>query len=496
MTSLLANNNTRDIIKAVIPISIGVASLAYLAVKLRSPSWDGFTRDKTIPTVRLRKGETAHDLEYRENPDGFLDFCEREYGPLFNVHLMNQQLTIVSHPYIKEIFSTKSFNSTDAIDEVTGIRMYSASVVKSNSQLDNMMMHEVLRDVLNPKLALFTERIAEHLDHAFAWTFGEGFETKLIEDAHGFMYYMVASSMAKVFMGTEIAQDPKVTESFIECTKDFGTLLQGGLRKKSLWHSLSVFTKYGSNNSLLNPLQRHVQALTAAATPVVLERRRQESECKANHVPYERPVDILQMLLDSSEKYGFVDLEDICGHILLAVLASVHSTSDACTNLLYYFAAYPQYSETLFQEQREVLDEQVQERERERAKLVARAKEENGEGGPDPSFEGTDLDPKRDRQITTATLKKLVHFDSYLRELFRYRSSRLNLAHKARETVILSNGQYISKGAKVIVNMRSAHRAPELGDDMNEFKPFRYLGQTAKSPLKPSTDMFFFGMGT
>ncbi|KAG0083094.1 hypothetical protein BGZ92_011092, partial [Podila epicladia] len=298
--------------------------------------------------------------------------------------------------------------------------------------------------------------------------------------------------VAKVFMGMEIAQDPKVTESFIFCTRDFGEMLQAGVPDRSFWHIFSVNTKYGYLDGALNPLHKHVNALVTASTPVILERRRREAECKEKGIPYERPLDIMQILLDESDKYGFVDLEDMCGHILLTVLASVHSTVDACTNMLYFFAAYPQYAETLYNEQQDVLDEQAREREMERTKLIAKA---NEQGVAVPEFDGTDLDPKKDREVTASAIRKMVYFDSYLREVFRYRSARLNLAHKARKTVVFSNGQYISKGSKVIINMRSAHYNPEQGEDVNEFKPFKYVGQTAKSPAKAATDMVFFGMG-
>lgn len=303
---------------------------------------------------------------------------------------------------------------------------------------------------------------------------------------------MTTSIVAKVFMGMEIAQDPKVTESFIFCTRDFGQMITTGLHAKSSWNMFSINTKYGFLDGVLNPLHKHVQTLVTASTPVILERRRREAECREKGIPYERPVDILQILLDESDKYGFVDLEDICGHIMLTVLAAVHTTVDACTNMLYFFAAFPQYTEKLYNEQIDILDEQAGEREKERAKLVAKA---NEQGVAAPEFVGTDLDPKKDREVCASTVRKMVHFDSYLREVFRYRSVRLNLTHKARKTVVFSNGQYISKGSKVIINMRSAHYNPELGEDINEFKPFRYVGQTAKSVLKPATDMVIFGIG-
>ncbi|KAG0345911.1 hypothetical protein BG004_002804 [Podila humilis] len=494
MAAMLSNPETRNILKAVVPITAGLASLAYIAFKLTSTSNDGFTSDKSIPTVRLRKGEPVHDIEYRENPEQFLEFCEKHYGPLFNIYLMGQKLTVVGgDPFVREVFMQKTLNAVDALDELTGIRQYFASVVKSNKEKDNMTLSHLLRDALTPKLQLFTERIVDHLDMTLGYTFGAGFDTRTVDDPQGLVYHIIAGTMAKVFMGVEIAQDPKVTESFIFCTRDFGQMLQAGMPDKSFWRVFSTNTRYGYLNNVLNPLHKHVDALVKAASPVVLERQRLEEEARAEGLPYEKPTDILQMLVDDSDKYGFVDLEDMCGHILLLVLASVHTTVDACTHMLYYFAAFPHHNEDLYQEQCELLDAQTQERERERSQLATKALIM---GAQPPSFEGTSLDPKRDRELTSEVVKKMTKFDSYIREMFRYRTTRLNQTHKARKTTVFSNGQYISKGAKVIVNMRSAHYNPSLGEDMHEFKPFRYVNQVGKSPVKPATDMLFFGLGT
>lgn len=135
--------------------------------------------------------------------------------------------------------------------------------------------------------------------------------------------------VATVFMGSEIAQNRTVLDSFIYCTYDFGRAI-GPKSREWTWGKLYSRIKYG----VFNPLKKHVQVLVQAATPVVLERRKLEAEAKEQGLAYKAPVDILQMLLDNFDKYGLVDLEDICGHLLLLVLASVHTSSDASVSVL------------------------------------------------------------------------------------------------------------------------------------------------------------------
>ena len=299
--------------------------------------------------------------------------------------------------------------------------------------------------------------------------------------------------MANVFVGPEISKDRKVIDTFVQCTYDFGKMLEG-TRTKSSWNAFFNRRKYGSK--ILNPMHHHVQVLANAAAPVVLERRRQETEILAKHdagdtdAQYERPLDILQRLLDNFDKYHFVDLEDVCGHILLLVLASVHTTSDTSANLCYYLAAFPECIESLLEEQNEVLDQMTQERENLRQSQL-----DKNEGQSLDGFKGTDLDPAKDREFSAQAMKKMVKMDSFVREIFRYRTERLSLVHIARKRIVLSNGMYISQGAKAIINNHSVHQNMDMqGEDTAEFRPWRFVGKT-KTATKAATDYLPFGMG-
>jgi cytochrome P450 len=286
--------------------------------------------------------------------------------------------------------------------------------------------------------------------------------------------------VANVFVGPEIAQSRKVIDTFISATADFGQMLSKVFHKASFWRTFMDRANY----KVLNPLQIHVRTLVEASTPVILERRRQEAEATEQGIEWKRPVDILQKLLDNFEKYHFVDLEDVCGHLLLLVLASVHTTTDTSTNLLYYMAAFPEYMDKLYEEQQMVLDTIQQEREQRRQELRQKGEPISGE----------DLDPAHDRDLSAAAIKKMVYMDSFVREVFRYRNERLFLIHRARKGVRLSSGIVISKGSYVVINMHSAHQGPDQGEDVTEFRPWRFVGKS-KSATKAGADFLPFGMG-
>ncbi|KAG0046535.1 hypothetical protein BGZ83_008315 [Gryganskiella cystojenkinii] len=208
---------------------------------------------------------------------------------------------------------------------------------------------------------------------------------------------------------------------------------------------------------LLSPIQKHVKVLVKASTPIVLERRRLEQEAKAEGHIHERSDDILQRLLDDFEKYNVLDLEDICGHLILLVLSGVHTTADASTNMLYYLAAFPECIDRLFEEQQEVLDTIQKEREQQRQVLIAKSE-------PIPE----ELNPNEDRALSAAAIKRM--------------------------NVTLSNGMVISKGVTAIINMKSVHQSPDQGEEVEKFRPWRFVGKS-KTATKIGSDFLPFGMG-
>ncbi|KAG0225391.1 cytochrome P450 [Mortierella sp. GBAus27b] len=470
-----------DILKAALPIGIGLASAAYLTIK--AANQHPVLASEPIPTVALRKGDTTHDAEYFSDPDVFLKRCDEECGPVFNVDVMGQRMTVISGPMVREIFINDNFSFNDAIDDVTGIKAFSNSMIKSSRDSDGRTSHEIIRDNLSPNLPLFTPRILKQLQSTIDDKLGYC-EGKLVEDPLTIFQDMIAGAMANVFMGPEIAKNRSVLDTFIQCTYDFAKVLTPN--RKSFWRVFNNRTWY----NYVNPLQKHIQVLVEAATPVILERRQQEKEATERGEQWERPLDILQRLLDNFDKYGFVDIEDICGHLLLLVLASVHTTTDTSTNLCYYMAAFPEYMEPLYQEQLEVLDQISSERQATRQKML-----ESGEVASEQDFQGTDLDPSKDRELSAAAIKRMVKMDSFVRETFRYRTERLSLPHMARGPVTLSNGMVIRKGEKVIANMFSVHHNDNLqGEDASEFRPWRFVGKS-KGATKVASDFLPFGMG-
>jgi hypothetical protein len=77
---------------------------------------------------------------------------------------MNKSLIVVSGPMVREVFMNEDFNAFDSIDELTDMRAFFRSMTKSNHDLDNRTIHELIRDNITPNLPRYTTRIVLQLE--------------------------------------------------------------------------------------------------------------------------------------------------------------------------------------------------------------------------------------------------------------------------------------------------------------------------------------------
>jgi hypothetical protein len=143
--------------------------------------------------VSLRPGDKTHDAEFFKDPDLFLTTCTERYGPVFNLYLYNQFLTIISGPLAREVFMTDDLNFGDALDDTTGMHSFTTSMTKSKRTFDDPAIHEMIRDIVNPNLALFTPRIVGCMSMIADKEFEIG-DRKFIADPQPIFQDMVATA--------------------------------------------------------------------------------------------------------------------------------------------------------------------------------------------------------------------------------------------------------------------------------------------------------------
>ncbi|KAF8934048.1 cytochrome P450 [Dissophora ornata] len=470
-----------NIVTLALSAGIGMMSLAY--VKKTIPRLYGisdFSRDKSIPMVAVRKGDSTHDAEFEENPDRFLEKCERQYGSVFNLMIQYQNLTCVSGQMAREVYAHENLNYIDHLNELTGLRSCLLTVTKSNNEIDCPLAGNIIKHAIVSKMKILTPGVVTNMDNILERDVGTSTKEKVIDNAGDVIQQMVGTAMAGVFLGPKAINNEEVINTFIHSAHDFGVLLTRTSRKL-------IKNAFGQE---FKPLLKHVYAILRAITPILEDRRQEEERAIAQGREWVRPDDVLQYMFDQYEEIGFEDMEDMCGHILLIVLAAVHTTADSGTYLINYLAAFPEHIDTLYEEQLEILEEQVKHRQAARQEKLA-----SGEVSSNESFVGTELDPHDDRLISPWVLKKLIKMDSFIREVLRYQLPRITATHRARADVTLSNGMVITKGTRATVNVHSVHQKEALqGPEPEEFRPWRFVGKN-RGAVKAGTDFVVFGLG-
>ncbi|KAF9109942.1 hypothetical protein BGX27_006963 [Mortierella sp. AM989] len=478
MANYIINSSYIGPLNMAIPVCVTLASLVALAVTVAAPYTIAY--DKSIPVASIRPGESTHDKEYYEGPDAFLKKYQDTYGPVFTVKVSDGTVTVISGSLARELFTHEDISSWNGLSEFTGITEFFNSL-RTTRDKENRIFHELIRDCISPYLKEFMPITFEQQHTAYdrmlaACPRQDG--KIIVEDPISIPLEMMCCAMAHMYFGPDIAKNRKVIDALIAIEHEFRDLLS--TRKSSTWVKLSRHMRF----TVLRQPMTYVRVLVEVAAPAVIERRRLEAEAAEMGIKWNRPNDVLQNILDNYDKYNFASFEDVIGSVLILMIFNFHSVSDFTANMWYYMAAFPEYMDKLYDEQKQVLDEIQVEREKERQELIKI-------GEPI----GEDLDPSHDRYLTAAALKKMVHVDSYVREHFRYRAERLNRFHIPRKDVTLSNGMHFSKGSNLAVNVRSTHVDFDLlGDDADKFRPWRFVGK-AKSASKAELDMLIFNLG-
>ncbi|KAJ0536054.1 putative cytochrome P450 [Helianthus annuus] len=80
-----------------------------------------------------------------------------------------------------------------------------------------------------------------------------------------------------------------------------------------------------------------------------------------------------------------------------------------------------------------------------------------------------------DRLLEESDIKNLVYLDAVIKETLRlYPAGPLSVPHESIEDCTVG-GYNISKGTRLLVNLRKMHRDPNVWSDPNEFQPERFL---------------------
>lgn len=252
---------------------------------------------------------------------------------------------------------------------------------------------------------------------------------------------IISQATNRVFVGTPLNRLPDFQEAIL----DYATAVVGC-------------------STLLDKTPRILQPLVAAfvlrrdkTMPRILsflgpifEDRRQKLRLLGKADWPDKPHDAIQWIVEASDPR--VSIRDMTLRLMFFELASIHTTSNAATHLVYDLAANPQFQEPLREEARRVLAEH---------------------GG-----------------WNAKALAQVKLLDSCLKESGRLNGSDvMTMRRRAMQPYTFKDGTHVPKGTWVAVPACALHRMSSLYDKPNEFDGFRFA-RMREEPGKETSFQF------
>lgn len=157
---------------------------------------------------------------------------------------------------------------------------------------------------------------------------------------------------------------------------------------------------------------------------------------------------------------GYTATQYVTDWLVGLIFASVHTTSENGTVVLYRVMQHPEVIPEILEEVNQVM------------------------AGKDRVMDGEDI-------------KSMAKLDSLCRETMRLKNIYLSLPHRnvGKEPITLSNGSVVKPGHDVIINYWNNHSHNRMTGSLdNSFKPFRFVDQD-KQASKVGNDFLPFGLG-
>ncbi|KAI9268108.1 cytochrome P450 [Phascolomyces articulosus] len=418
----------------------------------------------TVPYINPFNGSSA---EYRKNPRAFVEKWTEKLGPVYRVHLYGRLQTVVSGRYVREIFMNNNFDFNAGIEK--RFDMKSMADIRGHEIPASDTRVSVVQ-YLTPHLKYFTPRAVHYLDVGLEDILGDmQGKKKDLPHLYPLVQRMVSRASASVFVGEKLCNDPNLVTSFQEITGDLGAHIRFSNPWLEPFQSLMKL-KMWAIGKFSTSTRKHRSVMLKALIPEIKSRME-----LAKNPNWERPNDILQDLIENFKAPAGRDFAThITNEIIVLIFASIHTTSENGTIVLYRILNTPGLVEELFKEQQEVLTK----------------------AGLDPNGKSSEV-------FTFDIIKNMVKLDSVCRESMRLRNEFLELAHTnvGKNRVVLSNGTIIQPDGDVLINSWYNQQSnswdamkKDKNEDRTKFTPLRYVNSGYPS-TKVSDDYLVFGEG-
>ncbi|KAL9541263.1 hypothetical protein MBANPS3_009220 [Mucor bainieri] len=403
------------------------------------------------PTVPFSLPLVGHSLYLMVMPNKFIDWCNKNYGELYNINMLGKEVTVASGKCAEE--ALKADQADLSLEE---------GVVKDLLHLDYVFDHHTMAigikanpivakaTVPNNKMPMYIPGIQIGLERGVQTLFNKD-EPTIVNHPSPFFQNFVAYMSVPTLLGEEMATNAEVIKSFAEFTGDVTKNVGIFLMVPKFFHPYLV--------SYLQSANKHYEVMEKYVAPVIVERREKMKQAQEAGVEHGLENNFLQGLMefentDDPNKSSYSEKE-LAHAVLLVAFASVHTTSMNLSFSIYWLIARPDLKAQLLEEIERIVP------------------------GNTP--------------VTHEALNQMQFLNNFMREVLRQGADRVANGKKALRDFTFKNGYQVPKGRSVNTTLRQLN----FGDNVTrtsveDMDPAKSLNKVSTSPAR---DFASFGMG-
>ncbi|KAF1797439.1 cytochrome P450 [Mucor lusitanicus] len=394
----------------------------------------------------------GHTLYLMASPFKFVDWCNKNYGEIYDINLLGKTVTVTSKKCAEETFKAEtsdlSLNEGIVNDMLHLNYLFTDREMILSSKANAVVVRAVLT---SQRVPLLIPTIQEGLERGANALFNSNGPT-IVKKPSVFLQEYVAYMSIGSLIGEEIATNTEVIQSFAQFTGD----IIGNV-------SYFVFLPKFMHSYILPFLQtsyKHHHVMEKYVMPMIAERREKLRLAREAGKEDELERDFLHDLaeyvyIDEDGKETLFTEKELAHNVLMIAFAAVHTTSTNLSYCIYWLIARPDLKQKLMEEINRIT-------------------------------------PGKSR-ITHQNLLDMSFLNNFVRESLRQSVDRLAVQKKVMHDYTYYNGYQVPKGRMIHTTTRSMNfgetssRASieEMNPDMSNNKPCS----------APARDFLTFGMG-
>ncbi|CEP15452.1 hypothetical protein [Parasitella parasitica] len=394
----------------------------------------------------------GHTLYLMISPFKFVDWCNKNYGEIYDISLLGKTVTVTSKKCAEETFKAESTDLSLTEGIVNDMLHLNYLFTDREMILSSKANAVVVKAVLtSQRVPLLIPTIQEGLERGAHVLLNQDGPT-IVKKPSIFLQNYVAYMSVGSLIGEEVAKETEVIKSFAEFTGD----IIGNV-------SYFVFLPKFLHSYILPFLQtsyKHHHVMEKYVMPMIAERREKLRLAKEAGQEHELSRDFLQCLAE----YVYMDEEgnptlftekELAHNVLMVAFAAVHTTSTNLSYCIYWLIARPDLKEKLLDEINRVT-------------------------------------PGKTR-VTHDDLLNMPFLNNFVRESLRQSVDRLAVQKKVMHDYTYYNGYQVPKGRMIHTTTRQMNFGETSGrSSIEDMDPDMSMNKPCATPAR---DFLTFGMG-